>query len=348
MSMPGRSWLLSPLHVAALATGSKSFRDNPIIGSPGLNQRGLHVGRMRLAARMAARRRARLATSVSADDAAAFARDGYVEKRDFLPPSVFAAMRREVMERAAPARDMIQGDTVTRRIALDRRYLRDRPALRAVVEGPEWLGLVRYAGASALEPLNYVQTIFSHVRPGAPDPQTRLHADTFHATVKAWLFLTDVEADGGPLTYVPGSHILTPRRLAWEKRASVAAARNPDFQAARGSPRIAPAELRRLGYRPPHAFAVPANTLVVADTLGFHARGFSARPTTRVEIWAYGRRNPFLPWLGFDPAALPLVKGNAIPLSWAADDLKTRLGLGRNPWHPVGDVRPDAWPEPAP
>ena len=59
---------------------------------------------------------------------------------------------------------------------------------------------------------------------------------------------------------------------------------------------------RRLGFGEPKAFAVPQNTLVVADTVGFHARGLSARPSVRVEIWAYGRRNPFLPWLGFDPA----------------------------------------------
>ena len=51
------SWLLAPVHVAALATGAKSFRDNPIIGSPALNRAGLHVARMRLAERMAERRR---------------------------------------------------------------------------------------------------------------------------------------------------------------------------------------------------------------------------------------------------------------------------------------------------
>ena len=49
-----------------------------------------------------------------------------------------------------------------------------------------------------------------HACDGPPDPQTALHADTFHPTVKAWLFLTDVAADAGPFTYVPGSHRLTP------------------------------------------------------------------------------------------------------------------------------------------
>ncbi|MGH6982271.1 MAG: phytanoyl-CoA dioxygenase family protein, partial [Stellaceae bacterium] len=329
-----RASLLSPFHVAALATGAKSFRDNPIIGSARLNRRGLHVARMRIAARMAAARRARLAELVAAEDREAFARDGYIEKRDFLPSETFAALRDEVLERAAPARDMVQGDTVTRRIAVDAALLRDRPHLRGLGGNPAWLGLIRYVGASALEPLVYIQTIFSHVRPGAPDPQTRFHADTFHSSVKAWLFLTDVAADGGPLVYVPGSHILTPRRLAWEKRVSIRAAASADYQSSRGSPRIAPSELGHLGCRDPHVFAVPANTLVVADTLGFHARGPSARPTARVEMFAYGRRNPFLPWLGFDPARLPGVRGRAVPLFWHAGDTAERIGLGRNPWQP--------------
>src|SRR6202040_2783855 len=33
------SWLLAPLHVAALATRAKSFRDNPPLGSPSFHAR---------------------------------------------------------------------------------------------------------------------------------------------------------------------------------------------------------------------------------------------------------------------------------------------------------------------
>ena len=64
-------------------------------------------------------------------------------------------------------------------------------------------------------------------------------------------------------------------------------------------------KLAALGLPEPVRFAVPANTLVVADTYGFHARGLSSRPTVRAEIWAYRRRSPFLPWTGFDPLSLP-------------------------------------------
>jgi Phytanoyl-CoA dioxygenase (PhyH) len=338
---------MAPIHVAALATGAKSFRDNPIIGSPTLNRAGLHVARMRLAYRMAERRRERLAPLISNEDRAAFARDGFVIKRDFLPTAAYDALKQEVVSYEAPARQQSQGDAITRRIALDRRAMTRLPTVRALVESPEWLGLVRYVGSYRLEPFLYVQTIFAHARDAAPDPQTRLHADTFHPTVKAWFFLTDVGEDQGPLIYVPGSHQPTRRRLAWERRASLTARESVDFQSSRGSLRISAPMLRRLGFAPPKVFAVPQNTLVVADTMGFHARGISTRPAVRSEIWAYGRRNPFLPWLGLDASSLPMVKGRAVPLYWSAMDLCERLRLARNPWQPAGTLAPLSPPHPS-
>lgn len=330
------SWLFAPIHLAALATGAKSFRDNPIIGSPSFNRRGLHVVRMRAAHRMAERRRTKMAGLVSDEDRAAFARDGFVLKHDFLPEPAFAALKEQALSFVAPARQQLQGDALTRRIALDAPALARLPRVRALVESAEWRGLVRYVGSSMLEPIVYIQTIFARVRNAPPDPQTRLHADAFYASVKAWLFLDDVGAQDGPFIYVPGSHRPTRRRLAWERRASITAARDSDYQSSRGSPRITAAQARRLGFGEPLVFAVPQNTLIVADTMGFHARGLSARPSVRAEIWAYGRRNPFLPWLGMDPVALPFIKGHAVPLHWSAMDFCEKLRLGRNPWRPAG------------
>jgi hypothetical protein len=342
MSSFTRSWLFLPVHAAAVATSSKSFRDNPILGSAALNQRGLHVGRMAFAARMAAWRRRRLAHLVSPQDAAAFDRDGFILKSNFLPPATFEALKREILTQPAPAREMRQGDAVTRRIALNESVFEHYPTARSVVAGREWLGLVRYVGASAASPLTYVQTICTRVDDKAVDPQTRLHADTFHSSVKAFLFLTDVAMEDGPFVYAPGSHRLTPRRLAWERRASVAAAQSTDFQASRGSLRITEEEILRLGFRAPRAFAVPANTLIVADTLGFHARGKSLRPSVRVELWGYARRNPFIPWVGFDPLGLPFIRSRAIQLAWALGDAKESLGLGRKTWRSVGVTLPQA------
>src|SRR6201998_2971836 len=90
------TWLLTPLHVAALATGAKSFRDNPVIGSPALNRAGLHVARVRLAHRMAEWRRRRLSDLVCEEDRAAFERDGFILKPDFLPGAEYAALKEQV------------------------------------------------------------------------------------------------------------------------------------------------------------------------------------------------------------------------------------------------------------
>jgi hypothetical protein len=340
MSNTWRSWLLAPVHAAALATAAKSFRDNPILGSPVLNRAGLHLGRMRLAAAMAASRRRRLAHLLPAEDIAAFDRDGFILKTDYLPPRHFEELKAQTLALSAPARGMVQGDALTRRIPLDAATLARLPAVRALVESAEWLNFLRYVGSSALTPVSYIQTVFARVRPSDADPQLRLHADTFHSTVKAWFFLTEVGEDAGPFTFVPGSHRLSPARLDWEWRKSVVARASGDAETQEGSFRIDPGELEGLGLSAPRRFAVPANTLVVADTMGFHARGPSTGPSARIEIWAYGRRNPFIPWLGWDPVALPFVKDRAVRLSWSAADLGERLGFGRNPWRDEGTSTP--------
>jgi hypothetical protein len=333
-------YLMAPVWAAALATGAKSFCDNPIIGSPALNKRGLHARRASLAHAMAWRRRARLARLVSAEDRAAFDRDGYVLKRDFLPRAEFERLRAAVLAHPAPAREMLQGDTLTRRIAVDPQFKAAVPEIAALLGNPDWRGLNRYVGSFDQEPLTYVQTILSHVRPAGPDPQTNLHLDTFHPTVKSFFFLTDVAEDEGPFVYVPGSHRLTPERLAWERDLSVRAAASSDRLLARGSFRARTEEVERMGFAGPVAFAVPANTLVVADTGGFHARGLSLRPSVRVEIWTYGRRNPFVPWTGLDVLSLPGLAERRIPWMWQARDLLKRSGLGGQPWQPVGLLRP--------
>ncbi len=336
--MKAARYLLAPWWAIQLFTGAKSFGDNPLIGSPALNARGLHVLRIRAAAAMATRRRKRLAHLLSAEDRAAFDRDGFVLKRDFLPPTLFAQLRDQALGFAGPTREMVQGDTITRRIALDPEALAAIPAARALLADPAWRGLLRYVGSADAEPVTYIQTILAQVNDAEPDPQTNLHADTFHATVKAWLFLTDVAEDEGPFAYVPGSHRDTPARLEWEKAMSQRVTSGGDRLSSRGSFRIKADELPALGLPPVRLFGVPANTLVVADTHGFHARGPSLRPSIRVEIWAYGRRNPYLPWTGFDLLGRPGLAERRVPLMWAARDrLKKVIG---QPWRDVGRKRP--------
>ena len=322
---------MTPVWIAQLATGTKSFERNAVIGSRRLNEWGLHASRVGLAYRLAQGRRRKLAGLVSEADRTAFDRDGFVLRPNFLPAEQFAALVAQVRAYRGPLREISEGDTIMRKIALDGWALAALPALSAVLQSREWCGLVRYVGSRDAEPVVWVQSILRHACTGPADPQTFLHADTFHPTVKAWLFLTDVAEDAGPFIYVPGSHRLTDQRLEWERRMSLSAQQSPNAEDRQGSFRIDPAELASLGLPQPRAFAVPANTLIVADTFGFHARGPSERPSLRVEIWAYGRRSPFLPWAALVPWTTTALGRRSI-WSWKFGDALEKAGLGKNRW----------------
>lgn len=330
--------LLLPFWTAQIFSQEKFFARNPVIGNLWLNRHGLHAARVIMAHRLAAVRRRRLAGLIPAADRERFDRDGFIVKHDFLPAEIFSDLAAQVGRLRAPAREMVEGDTITRHIALDPGVLRRVPAARFLLDEPLYGSLIRYAGASAAAPMTYIQTILSGARAGPRDPQCALHTDTFHPTVKAWLFLADDETDAMPFVYVPGSHRLSAGRLAWERAMSITASRSRK-QPERGLVRaISSDQLAEIGLPLPCPVAARANTLVVADTFGFHARGASSTPARRVEIWAMGRRNPFLPWNGFDPWSWAALGRRKPIVYWALLDLAEGLGLARPRWR----RRPDA------
>ena len=285
-----------PLWTAQLLTGTKSFERSRVIGSRWLNEQGLHAARVRLAHSIAAMRRRHLAGLVTDKDRAAFERDGFVIRPNFLPDSEFAELLHQVKAYRGPLREISEGDTILRKIALDPQTLVALPALRRLLRLPEWRGLIRYIGSRDAEPVVWIQSILRHAHDGPPDPQTALHADTFHPTAKAWLFLTDVAADGGPFTYVPGSHRLTPERLAWERQMSLAGIAR--LRTRRGSFHIEPSGLRRSACPSAHLRGTGQHADRRRHLWLSCAR--RAPAAVRVEIWAYGRRSPFVPWPGFD------------------------------------------------
>ncbi|MCW6531259.1 phytanoyl-CoA dioxygenase family protein [Sphingomonas sp. MMSM20] len=326
--------LLAPLWAVQLVTSAKSFLDNPIIGSRRFNAYGLHLARVRLAAALCAWRRRRLARHVRPEWREAFERDGFVAIHDVLPPGEFAALRAAILSYQGPAREMRQGDAITRRMAIDPAMLAAIPALRALLARKDLVALFHFVASFRTTPLHYIQTIVTRDGGNEPDPQEALHADSFHSSLKAWLFLNPVAEDEGPFTYVRGSHRFTPERLAWERRRSLADPQAIDRLSARGSPRVSSEDLAAMKLGPAEPLAVPENTLVVADTVGFHARGASARGGERVEIWSYARRNPFLPWLGGDLLSLPGIAERRVNWLWALRD-RWETGIGQ-PWRSVG------------
>lgn len=333
-----KNLFLYPYWIIRLASGAKSFRDNRVIGSKWMNRKGLHVNRMRLAHAMAWGRRNRLAPKMDRARKAQFDENGFILVPDYLQQSEFEQLQACVYDRSAPAREMPQGDTITRRIAIDDQYLRQAPIIRKILSSPAWTIMMHYVSSYRIEPLYYVQTILKSDVTAERDPQTNLHCDTFHPTMKAWFFLHDVAENEGPFMYVPGSHKLSAERLAWEQARSIAAPEGVDFLSSRGSMRIDEAELAQLNLPPPRKFAVKANTLIIADTCGFHARSPSSGANKRIEIWAYSRRNPFLPWLGGDLLSMKSLAYKRISALWRVRD-KLDKYIGQ-PWRNVGQKKP--------
>lgn len=340
MHLSALDYLRLPFWALQLASGAKSFMDNPILGDRALNERGLHAARYQLAARMAAFRRSSLAVYLRPEERVFFDANGYFVRQNALPPAVFAAVRDEVGRMRGTAREMRQGQTMTRRIGLDEAVLRRYPACREVVESNALRHLLHYAASYGGEPTFQIQSVEADPARGEPDPQVSLHADTFQPTAKAWLYMDDVGPEDGPFAYVAGSHRPTPERIAWEREQSLTAAQSPDRLHARGSFRVTEEDLPKLGFPPPHRMAMPANTLVVADTSGFHARSRSAKKNFRVEIYATLRRNPYLPWTGGHLLAIPPFRGrhNRLDIGWHA--LLSRLGIAHGGWPVFEDVGP--------
>jgi ectoine hydroxylase-related dioxygenase (phytanoyl-CoA dioxygenase family) len=289
---------------------------------------------------MAAHRRRRLASGLSPAERETFDRQGYVVRHPAFEEGVFRALRSEAHGLKVVAREMRQGGTVTRRIGLDRDLLSGLPALRSVVENASVRGLLHYAASYAGEPTFQIQSVIVAANPNADDPQTRFHADTFHPTAKAWLFLDDVTEDGGPFAYVPSSHRLTPERLAWEHEQSLTARDSADRMHAEGSFRISETDRVALGLPAPVRMVVAANTLVIADTSGFHARSVSPHPSHRVEIYATFRRGPFLPWTGGHLLALPWISGRHAAIEMGLQRIFKSAGFGRGSWSIVEEASP--------
>jgi hypothetical protein len=339
------NFLKLPLWMGALATGSKSFIDNPIIGSKRLNQFGLHRYRVWLAAKMTAyRRNYFLERHISLEDKIAIHENGFILQPDFLPQQKFETLRREIMESKWPLWEMRQGGTITRRVWLDSKRLQSsHPELAQLITDRDLINRIRYVASTKGQPLFFIQAILTDPEIPEEDPQSVVHADTFHSNAKAWFFLFDVEEKHGPFAYVPGSNKPTTQRLDWEHQQSIEASAHSVRYHARGSFRATEGDLKKLDLPQPQKFCVPSNTLVIGDTFGFHRRTPTRHKSCRIEIYATLRRNPFLPWPGLHFFSLPYIRTNSGSFSISALKLMKKLKLRKIvPWTYTGTRPIDA------
>jgi len=326
---------LLPWYVLSLGTTAKNFRDNPVLGSPVLNALGLHVVRLVLAHCVFTFKQALLTAFADKQDRKNFRRDGFVIKQNYLPAEDFAALRAQAQSYKGEAFQCVQGDTITWRAMIDDELGHRYPAIGKLANDRGFLGLLKYTSGNNEKPMLYIQQIQNgYADSMGPDPQKVLHADTFQPTMKAWLFLEDVGPENGPFTYVAGSNRLSWKRILWEYKRSRCARDVHDGYSEKGSFRVEESDLRSLGLPGPQKLAVPANTLVIADTCGFHRRGdTSDTRATRLEIWAMSRGNPFNPYPGLDVLPFARWRDTFYRNYLRRTDTKARARGQRASWH---------------
>lgn len=327
------AWI--PIWIIALFTPAKSFRNNPVIGSKVLNTLGLHVLRLLIARTVTWARWTYLAPLMSESERFEFHRQGYLVLEDFLDEGSIKAIREEVAAHTGEVRQMTQGNTATQRILMDTEALDGKPELNELNGSMSLQARLRYAAANISYPLMYVQRIRNGHQDGGVDPQKTMHADTFHPTMKAWLFLEDVTEEMGPFTYVKGSNRLTWKRLAWEYKRSITARETPDGYSEKGSFRATPEDLREMNLPNPLGLSVKAGTLVIANTNGFHGRGAAQEGQSRLELWAYARPSPFNPLPGIPGSVWSTIKMGALKRFWRHKDKSAAKRNSKASWHVI-------------
>ena len=112
-----------------------------------------------------------------------------------------------------------------------------------------------------------------------------MHTDNFYATHKIWYFLDDVTLEHGPLIVTPGTSRFSLLRAAFEYINSL----SYDSQNVAWRPSQRWQNILKLR---PKAMTVAANTLVIANTHGFHGRGDAVSGMERRQIHLRVRIKP--------------------------------------------------------
>ena len=279
--------------VRALFTKEKIFQTT--VG----NALGLQVFRILLSRSLLLLRR-RQCPERDLPEVRQLAREGYCVIENFLPPAQFEAIRDEFNKARAASEFQVgpvdRENVVTDLVHLDwKERSRFAAAVGAFRDNPRFTAILRgHEGRSEekLESLGDFKGMFwsSYCVSDADDREKLeltncdLHADTFHTITKAFLYLNDVDGHNGSHVYVPRSHRMSVHRLLFEYLNSIGRKY--------GAPRVSEEKVKRMGMTPV-SMDYPANTLIIANEQGFHARGRFDPDRQRDLVYIEYRSHPF-------------------------------------------------------
>lgn len=320
-----------PIGLFEVFTTTKSFKDNPIIGSPFLNRLGLHVFRLLVSHAVMRFRMLLLSPMISAEDRKSYFEKGYIVKETFLSEEAFNRLETAARSFDGEIREARQGNTLTHRAVMSPDALVGRQVLAEVIANRKLNKLTQFASGHLRKPLYYLENVKNQYCSGAQDPQKTFHNDTFHPSMKCWLFIDDVSVNSGPFTYVPESHKLSWKRIKWQYRMSLNAKNDKNNLHANGSTRYLQGDLDELGLPEAMPFTVKQNTLVIVNVFGIHRRGDSEK-STRLALWGDSRTNPFIPFPGIGGKFANQVQYYFLSLYRKRIDEAAAVRGQRSPW----------------
>jgi len=218
-------------------------------------------------------------------------RDGIVVIENFLPKEQFEELEAQcllALENEERTRIKHDGPNVYTNINFPK--LKAYKQVRSVLGSTKVQGLFNAAERRSFGQeyiAKHLTTLVQGPEGELTDPETQLHEDTFFNTFKAWLYITDVELEDAPFVFVKGSH-----KNDVTKRMS----KSFDYSLKKdkiNSRRISKEELAELGMKETH-YVAKKNTLVMANTLGFHRRLRGKEGHIRIGLAYSTRFNPFI------------------------------------------------------
>ena len=270
------------------------FSTQKLIKNKFLNKAGLQLFRIRLASLIYNLRKERNFPEI-VDEYNAYKRDGIIQIDNFLDQEHFENVRieaRRVVEDGIWDTVREDGPNIIYIRKIQNLKEEDYPNIYKFLKNQKLNQLFQavekrkfdlYKGEATLQ----VQYLVQGEDTPSHDPETELHADTFFNTNKSWLYLDDVNLENGPFVFVRKSQNINVKdRMQKEYKFSL-------NMKTKGSRRVFKEELEVADLQE-EVFTCPKNTLVLANTFGYHRRARGVNGYDRLTIAISARSNPFL------------------------------------------------------
>jgi len=245
------------------------FSDKKVVENTILNYAGSQILRVLLSS-FAYSYRSTLKSWTNTNLTIMLRKKGFILIHNFLSDEDFKKVKDEFNNKRkagchSPIKD---GDTFVDRFTYSPDQWRRLPAINKLLSNNL---LLKTLESVELENIDIGDVWFDTINYGnskkGASSQTELHSDTFYNTHKVWFFIDPVTLEDGPLYFVPGSNQLSLKRLIFEYNKSIHYKNLKDY-----SFRVEPKDRAFLDCEE-KALICPSNTLIIANTRGFHRRG---------------------------------------------------------------------------